>query len=139
MKSFIRVSLLIDVAMLCVVSNGCGSKIKTVEIEGTVTYDGKPVPMTDVNFVSEEGNRGASGLTNMDGHFRLHFTRSVKGVPTGSYKVTLTSQGDQAPCEERDSLPDFDKLLERYSEANTPLKKEITKTDKEMKIEVSLD
>ena len=129
-------------AALCVLTLaavGCGNKVKTCAIEGTVLYNGQPVPTVDVVFAGEDGSRGGSGLTNAEGKFEARFARGVKGIPKGTYKVYVASQGAMAPCDARDSLPDFDAVLERYSFKNTPLTYQVEKTDKEVKFELSLE
>jgi hypothetical protein len=51
-------------------------------VEGAITLDGKPLPGARVFFHQKDGQfMGAK--TNDDGKFR------VKGVPTGTYKVTI--------------------------------------------------
>ncbi|MBQ2851414.1 MAG: hypothetical protein IJE77_13110, partial [Thermoguttaceae bacterium] len=65
--------------------------------------------------------------------------RGVEGIPKGTYKVCVSSKGEMAPSEERDSLPDIDAALERYSFKNTPLTYQVEKTDKDVKFELSLE
>jgi hypothetical protein len=51
-------------------------------VEGAITLDGKPLPAARVFFHQKDGQfMGAK--TNDEGKFR------VKGVPTGTYKVTI--------------------------------------------------
>jgi Carboxypeptidase regulatory-like domain len=51
-------------------------------VEGTITLDGKPLPGARVFFHQKDG-QFIGAKTNDDGKFR------VKGVPTGTYKVTV--------------------------------------------------
>lgn len=60
-------------ASLCLCFSGCSDRgPKRYRISGTVTYDGKPVPIGTVMFEpdSSKGNSGAAGLTAIkDGKF----------------------------------------------------------------------
>ncbi|MBP3532324.1 MAG: carboxypeptidase regulatory-like domain-containing protein [Thermoguttaceae bacterium] len=125
--------------VLALATVGCGNKVKTYEIEGTLLYDGRPVPAVDVTFAGADGSRGGSALTNAEGKFKMRFARGVEGIPKGTYKVCVSSKGEMAPSEERDSLPDIDAALERYSFKNTPLTYQVEKTDKDVKFELSLE
>lgn len=128
-------------AGLMIMCAGCGGPhYKVCQIEGTLLYDGTPVPETDINFTPSNNDRGATGHTDAQGRFKVRYTRDVDGIPPGEYKVSLSVEPtyENDATKVRDELPDFKKLLERYSSETTPLTLNITKPDKEMKLEVSL-
>jgi hypothetical protein len=140
MKTLRFLSLLLaGLVFLCV---GCGGPhYKVCQIEGTLLYNGTPVPETDISFVPANGDRGALAHTDAQGHFKVRYTQQVDGIPPGDYKISLSiePQIQNDATKARDELPDFQKLLERYSINESPLTVSITKPDKEMKLEVSLN
>ncbi|MCC6508698.1 MAG: hypothetical protein IT423_06305 [Pirellulaceae bacterium] len=78
---------------------GCGSGVKVVPVTGTVTLDGKPLPLKSVYFFPDrssvsEGN-GAGGYSDPQGKYYLIAnlggeTTDTKGAPPGKYRVTVT-------------------------------------------------
>ncbi|MGE0377215.1 MAG: carboxypeptidase-like regulatory domain-containing protein [Planctomycetaceae bacterium] len=63
-----------------------------VNVEGTVTRNGKPVPRMIVMFVpAAEGGTRARGVTGPNGHYRLVHESMAPGVECGEYKVTFRS------------------------------------------------
>ncbi len=65
---------------------GCGSGF--VPVTGTVTLNGTPVGGAQVSFVTEDGATAYHGSTNPAGEFEIT-SGAHKGVPAGSYKVTV--------------------------------------------------
>jgi len=66
---------------------GCGgseSKIKTVEIAGTVRFDGEPVKSGMVNFLPTDGKNPSTGGTILDGEYTAQ-------VPSGPMQITISS------------------------------------------------
>lgn len=77
---------------ICVALAGCGGGgLETVSVDGTVTYDGKPLEIGIVRFVpvDPEGML-ATGNLKPGGAFTLS-TRGTDGVLEGDYKVTVES------------------------------------------------
>ena len=78
------------------VAAGCGGPAEEYgQVEGVVTQDGRPLPLVEVTFVAEPGDRHdrphAAGMTGADGRYRLRTARTrVDGVPVGAYRVFLT-------------------------------------------------
>ncbi len=64
---------------------GCGGK---PVVTGRVTYKGEPLPGGEIHFITESGP-SRSGVISDDGQFR------VEGVPTGTVKVTISSERDE--------------------------------------------
>jgi hypothetical protein len=58
-------------------------------VEGTATLDGQPLAGATVSFIPEGGGQAANGLTDDEGHFRLHTVKPNDGVHRGEYKVVV--------------------------------------------------
>lgn len=70
---------------------GCGNKHPgLVPVSGTVTIDGKPVPIGQVKL-SPEGHRAAVGRIEKDGRFKLTCFELYDGAPTGTHRATVTA------------------------------------------------
>src|SRR5438445_102587 len=71
---------------------GCGGS-KPVKVKGTVTFDGKPLPHSQIKFlpIAEKG-REANGVTDADGTFQLETFSNGDGALPGDYKVTVQYQ-----------------------------------------------
>jgi hypothetical protein len=78
-------------APLAVVS-GCGDAgaAPTVEVNGVITYQGKPVPNVNVTFTPTTG-RPATGTTNESGEFTLSTFGEGDGAVPGTHTVTLST------------------------------------------------
>jgi hypothetical protein len=71
---------------------GCGSAREFAEVEGTVTFDGKPLTEVQVVFVPDvvRGNKGnnASAFTDAEGRYRLRAERDQRdGTVLGPHRV----------------------------------------------------
>jgi hypothetical protein len=95
--------LLLAVSLAFLGCNSEGAKLSTIPVTGTVTLDGKPVPGAAVAFSPTDAKgRAASGLTDIDGKFKLTTMTSGDGALAGSYKVAITKNvgGDSGPKED---------------------------------------
>jgi len=62
----------------------------TVPVEGLVNYKGAPVAGATVTFMAiARGGRGATGLTDSSGHFRLTTFEPRDGAIPGNYRVKI--------------------------------------------------
>jgi hypothetical protein len=74
--------------MVFLAANGCsGSGL--VDATGRLTYQGKPVPSTQVTFLPEDGGRPSHGVTDDDGNFTLKYSRTLSGVARGKHTVFI--------------------------------------------------
>lgn len=75
-------------ALVCV---GCGpTPPRMVEVDGTVTMDGKPLEKIHVEFWPETNGPKSFGLTDDQGKFSLSYEDgSKKGAVVGKHKVVL--------------------------------------------------
>jgi hypothetical protein len=82
----------------CALSAGCGDGSGRVELSGTVTFNGQPVPAGKIYFSPDpaKGNKGPQGYADIkDGKFDT--ARTGKGGVTGPVIVHIEglSAGDQ--------------------------------------------
>ena len=106
---------------------GCGNRYNTISIEGTVLYGEKPVPNVMVTFTPSDNGRPGTGFTSAEGKFRLEYTRDVKGIPPGSYKVSLRNEPQGPP-----TLEEVRAVLPKYTAEKTPLSFQLDKPNKNL-------
>ena len=86
---------LLAIALLAIVSSGCGDGLRP--ITGSVTVDGTPAMAgVRVLFAPLGKSRVAEGVVNADGTFAMK-TFSKLGVMAGDYRVILTNSTDSVP------------------------------------------
>lgn len=90
--------------LLAVLLTGCGGggDPNVVEVEGTVTMDGKPLPKATVLFISGQG-RPSGAITDDAGHYRLNYTADQAGARVGKNRIQITTA--QGPLETEDGTP----------------------------------
>ncbi|MEQ8211383.1 MAG: carboxypeptidase-like regulatory domain-containing protein [Lacipirellulaceae bacterium] len=71
-------------------SSGCNEHPELVPVSGTVTIDGKPVPIGQVK-ISTPGHRAAVGSIDKNGKFALTSYKLNDGAPIGTHRVTVTA------------------------------------------------
>jgi hypothetical protein len=86
LNTFVRISLLVAVLILC---TGCSG---LVAVQGEVTLDGQPLPNAKVMFMPATGGRPAEGTSDANGKFRLTTNSPHDGVAAGEYVVTVTAR-----------------------------------------------
>lgn len=86
MKQFLSVCLLLSII-------GCSNQPKLVPVEGTVSYQNKPLVPGSIWLIPTSGGEKASGLLQTDGSFKLRTFPHGDGVIPGSYKVIFTLGG----------------------------------------------
>lgn len=72
---------------LAILAAGCG-QTSTLQVTGTVTYNGQPADKAEVHFTPAEG-RPASGVTDAQGRFQLSTFSPDDGAMPGDHKVTV--------------------------------------------------
>tara|TARA_R110002111_G_scaffold203713_2_gene268540 strand:- start:2209 stop:2682 length:474 start_codon:yes stop_codon:yes gene_type:complete len=98
--------VLFTVCLLALIS-GCGgsinadySQLDLIDVSGTVTLDGQPLPGATVAFEASDGTF-SSGVTDEGGHFNLMFNTEKSGCLTGDKTVRIKVGGDlENPDEE---------------------------------------
>jgi hypothetical protein len=113
-----------------------------VEIEGTVTHNGKPVPNLLIYF-SPTGGRLSWGISDANGRFVLDYDLDYDGAMVGTHKVwvsdesgnvdpTLAMSGAARP--KRD--PAMAEILEKYGKDKSQLTVEVKKRDKNFQLKL---
>jgi hypothetical protein len=82
LKRMSRLISLLTIAGLAIVAlPGCAKRSKTVSVEGTITFEGKPVTDGIINFLPPKG-RPLGGGINSDGTYSV-------ALPPGEYQVRI--------------------------------------------------
>jgi hypothetical protein len=94
----------------CVVCQiGCDRGPELVDVQGTVTLDGKPLPFKGIYFFPDRGSgtegNGGGGFTNPEGKYFLvanlgGTTTDQRGIQPGKYRVTVAEP--VVPMSEKD-------------------------------------
>jgi len=84
---------LVSALVMASTSPGCGSSgPELARVSGTVTYEGKPVPLGTVAFVNKDPNgRNATGAIQSDGSYTLQTEAPGDGAQVGEYAVTISA------------------------------------------------
>ncbi len=75
--------------------SGCGGAYQTGDIEtvvpvnGTLTFQGKPLENYQVVFMPLDGRRVATGITDANGNFKLGTNDAGDGAPPGKCEVAV--------------------------------------------------
>lgn len=92
-------ALLLTIAF-AITQAGCSQQVKLDELQGTVIFDGKPVPYGSVEFFPDgsKQHQGPSGMAEVvDGKFSTK--ESGKGVLFGPHRVLVTGLSERPPVE----------------------------------------
>lgn len=131
----LRCSLAVLTLIALAIAGGCGpGGPEVVEVTGTVTCQGQPVPNLIVNFKPEKG-RPSWGHTDANGKYTLDYSRDRDGAVVGKHTVWVGYRPSSPTEEMRRGLPgggapsNLSVILKKYgSEKTTPLSFDI-KTD----------
>lgn len=116
----LRLSLHLALVVICVGFSGCGKKVVTYPVKGTVVYKKKPVTQVTLFFWPQEDEKGTAAdriatVPNDEGEFTLQ-------CPKGNYKVTILST-EISPDATAPAKGSYAQLLQFYSDIkSTPLK-----------------
>ena len=101
---------------------GGGAEAGTVQVEGTVTVDDKPISMASVAFIGKEGARLASTTTDAAGKFKIR-------AATGNNVVTVAKAppggAAPSPSEEPQLMPtegEYVKMQKAVAASEVPAK-----------------
>ncbi|MDR1493308.1 MAG: hypothetical protein LBT05_11385 [Planctomycetaceae bacterium] len=125
------------IALFVITIFGCKPRAPydIVRIEGTVTYDGKPLsPNFTLRFRPENGWNESTGFIKENGRFTTIHTVDIDGVPTGKCTVRVQWNGSDAPI----PIPppaEFQPLVKKYGFQSEGLPIEIIKKDLNLKID----
>jgi hypothetical protein len=120
---------------------GCGDS-DVVEVTGTLTHKGKPVPNALLTFEPSHG-RQSWAETDAEGRFKIFYDKHRDGAVIGQHKVFLEYQ--PATDAEREAVmagkpppmtPEMKALFARYSPLKSKLTVEITRDTKDLKLDL---
>lgn len=75
-------------AALMTLSLGCAGEPEVYQVEGTLSYQGKPLPEdVSVFFTPIDGRRPSGGNTDTAGHFKMRWTGMIDGAVPGEHIV----------------------------------------------------
>lgn len=136
--------LMLGVALLTLALPGCSdSGMDVVPVEGTVTWNGEPVPNIVVEFMPTQGNRPSQGFTDENGHFKLNYTIDEEGAEVGTHDVTFAWVADKQGQEPSEAVQEILKLhgaeavqknLKLHGEDGTPIQVEITEPTENLEL-----
>jgi hypothetical protein len=120
--------------VLTFVFSGCAPKppYPIVPVEGTVTWQGKPLPKNFVIvFQPEDGSPESKGyLKGNDGSFQMLHTPQFDGVKTGT-SIVYVLWG----LRETESVPkEYKDLVEKYGSPQTGIPIQVIKKDVHMNV-----
>lgn len=96
-----HLAMALSVIFLCL--SGCGGPSDQPDlgqVQGTVTFDGKPLSGVVVVFQPDVG-RPAHGRTDSEGKYDLTYIRTTRGTKIGHNRVEIApSEEDDDPAEE---------------------------------------
>jgi len=69
--------------------------LNLVDVSGTVTLDGQPLPGARVLFRPKQG-RPSAGITDDVGHYKLQYTAEKPGALPGEHSVIITTASEES-------------------------------------------
>jgi hypothetical protein len=98
-QKIIMINFIFSMIILVCCLVGCKQGLRVEMVEGTVTFEGKPVADADVCFTPKNGQSGipAIGKTDSNGIYRLTSAQGGafgKGAVTGEYEVRIMKYTD---------------------------------------------
>ncbi len=107
----------LPLVVIVLLLNGCNTSLATALVQGTVTFDGKPLANALVSFQPVDGSRLSTGMTDASGKYSLRFSATQEGALPGEHKVVIQS----APGEPDQEHPVKELLPTKYN-STTELK-----------------
>ena len=120
---------------------GCGDT-NIVEVTGTLTHKGKPVPNALLTFEPSHG-RQSWAETDDQGRFKIFYDKHRDGAVVGTHKVFLEYQ--PSTDAEREAVmagkpppmsPEMKALFAKYSPLKSKLTVEITRDTRDLKLDL---
>jgi hypothetical protein len=115
---------------------------KVVTVTGKLTYKGKPLPNTLINFLPERG-RQSWALTDAEGRFKINYDADRDGAVVGKHKVWLDYRPNSRAEQEAEmqgkppqQSPEMKALFAKYTHEKSPLSVQIDKNTKELNLDL---
>lgn len=133
-----RSAILCGLAMCLAGCRGSGPEV--VEIEGTVTHNGKPVPNLMIYFVPENG-RPSWGRSDEQGKFVLDYDYDFDGAKVGRHTVYVMDANNMDPTARpvggTKKSPELAAVLVKYGKLETsPMTVEVNRADKNYQLKL---
>ncbi len=110
MRSVNGMSAMVLATLAFVVGCGGGGDPDVVQVSGTVTMDGEPLPNATVLFVSGQG-RPSGAITDEQGYYELNYTGDQKGARIGNNRVEITTAQGPSETMEGDPVPPVPEIV----------------------------
>jgi hypothetical protein len=130
---------------LCAVAlAGCSSSgPDIVPIEGTITYQGEPVPNVRIYFFPTSG-RFSWGLSDEQGRFVLDYDYDHDGAKVDTHTVWLVDEGRNVDptlamsggAGRKKRSPELAAVIAKHSQDKSTLQVEVTKPDKNFQLKL---
>ena len=141
MLSYHRRFLPWAVVLLLGGSAGCGNS-NIVQVTGTLTHKGKPVPNAVLTFEPAHG-RQSWAETDEQGRFKIFYDRHQDGAVIGTHKLfieyrpTTDAEGEAIMAGKQPPLsPEMKAFFNKYSPRNSKHTVEITRETRELKLDL---
>lgn len=86
--NILKLAARLGCAALIVMCAGCAGEPEVYTVEGTVSYQGKPLPEdVSIFFTPVDGRRPSGGNTEADGRFKMRWTGMIDGAVPGEHIV----------------------------------------------------
>lgn len=127
----LRIGLAVLATGLAVGCGGSSDGPELVEVYGTVTMDGAPLPDATVQFTPEgggdaEGVRLVAGRTDSSGDYTLEYSASRSGALPGKYKVSITTFREMEVGEDGLDIPGAPEKVPDVYNVNTTLTADVS-------------
>jgi hypothetical protein len=123
---------------------GCSARgPEIVEIEGTVTYQGQPVPNLRIYFMPTSG-RGSWGTSDEQGRFVLDYDLDHDGAKVGTHTIWLVDLGQNVDptlamsggAAKKKRSPELAAVIAKHSQDKSTLTVEVKKADKNFQLKL---
>ncbi|MDR3111110.1 MAG: carboxypeptidase-like regulatory domain-containing protein [Planctomycetaceae bacterium] len=131
---FLRKSILLFLAVLCLSFASCDKGPNTASVYGVVTVDGQPHPDVEIVFTPKDGQRPSVGYTNGTGAYTLRFTQDKYGCIPGSHVVRINAYRDPENDQSQYLPAKYNKEATENPELNLEIKKGKQKLDFDVKL-----
>lgn len=110
-------------------------------VEGTVTMDGKPLPMAYVTFRRQDGSgRPSMGCTDKNGRYELGYSLAREGALLGDFVVSISTFRDQPDVDtEGNPIPKSPETVPARYNVNSELTAKVEPGSQEIDFELSSD
>jgi hypothetical protein len=134
---FLRRTILPTACAAILIVSGCQrNSLPLAQVQGTVSFQGKPLQRGEVTFMPESGTPGptAIGKIQADGSFKMQTLESA-GAAIGRHRVMVHCRSPLTPEEARNLVIPKSLIPEKYSsEKDTPLRFEVKKGENKYRI-----